>query len=133
MSRTSSTDGGILGHLNAFYGTCEFTERGSLHGHFLIWLLGGVNPNETHKRLKEDSEFHDRFFAFFNDIIQHDLPDVDVSIDSNYEPRVERPPPPPKSSSIPLKQMYEWQSFMQTEVKKIGRSITASQMSSCMS
>lgn len=56
-NRKSSNDRGILGHLQAFYGTCEFTERGSLHGHFLIWLLGGVNPNKIHQRLKEDSNF----------------------------------------------------------------------------
>jgi Helitron helicase-like domain at N-terminus len=37
---------GILGLLRAFYGTCEFTECGSLHAHFLIWLVSGANPNE---------------------------------------------------------------------------------------
>ena len=60
----SSKDGGILGHLRAFYGTCEFTERGSLHGHFLIWLLGGLNPNDVHRRLQEDCDFKNRFFCF---------------------------------------------------------------------
>jgi len=29
-------EGGILGHLRAFYGTPELTERGSFHGHFLL-------------------------------------------------------------------------------------------------
>jgi Helitron helicase-like domain at N-terminus len=46
--RKSKESGGILGHLCAFYGTCEFTERGLLHGHFLIWLLGGLDPNDIH-------------------------------------------------------------------------------------
>jgi hypothetical protein len=64
-TRMSSEKGGILGHLRAFYGTCEFTERGSLHGHFLIWLLGGLNPNDIHRRLKEDSDFQHRFFCIF--------------------------------------------------------------------
>ena len=53
----SSDKGGILGHLQAFYGTSEFTECGSLHGHFMNWLLGGLNPNDIHQQLKEDAEF----------------------------------------------------------------------------
>jgi hypothetical protein len=122
-TRKSNEHGGILGHLLAFFGTCEFTERGSLHGHFLIWLLGGLNPNDIHKRLKEDTEFASRFFAFFDDIIQHDLPDVEIPIDPTYEPRVERPPSPPESGSISPEKIYEWRSFMQTEVKKLGEAL----------
>ena len=121
--RKSSEKGGILGHLCAFYGTCEFTERGSLHGHFLIWLLGGLNPNDIHQRLKEDAAFKTRFFAFFEDIIQHDLPDVDVIMDPTYEPRVERPPFPPKPSITHpecTQALHEWQMFMDSEVKKLG-------------
>ena len=53
----SSDRGGILGHLRAFYGTCEFTERGSLHAHFLIWLIGASNPNEIHSRLRNEPGF----------------------------------------------------------------------------
>jgi hypothetical protein len=44
----SIESGGILGHLRAFYGTTEFTERGALHGHFLVWLEGGLNPSDLH-------------------------------------------------------------------------------------
>ena len=120
-NRKSNEKGGILGHLRAFFGTCEFTERGSLHGHFLIWLLGGLNPKEIHKRLKEDSEFQSRFFAYFEDIIQHELPNIEIDVDPTYEPRIERPPPPPKFSSLLTeKDLQEWQSFMQNEVKQLG-------------
>jgi hypothetical protein len=42
---------GILGFIRSFYGTSEFTECGSLHGHFLIWLEGGLNPSELHDHL----------------------------------------------------------------------------------
>ena len=120
VTRKSNEKGGILGHLRSFYGTCEFTERGSLHGHFLIWLLGGLNPNEIHRRLKDDAEFEHRFFSYFEDIIQHHLPDVDVLIDAAYEPRVERPPIPPSSKKMSSHDLYEWRSFMETEVKKLG-------------
>ncbi|KAF8235225.1 hypothetical protein L208DRAFT_1257934, partial [Tricholoma matsutake] len=40
----SSEHGGILGHLQAFYGTTECTERGGLHRHIMIWLIGALNP-----------------------------------------------------------------------------------------
>ena len=40
-SEKSLPEGGIFGIVNAFCGTSEYTERGNLHGHFLIWLLGG--------------------------------------------------------------------------------------------
>ena len=120
-TRKSSKKGGILGHLRAFYGTCEFTERGSLHAHFLIWMLGGLNPNEIHRLLKEDSEFKHRFFSYFEDIIQHHLPDLDIVIDATYEPRVERPPLPPSSfKEMTSQDIYDWRSFMETEVKKLG-------------
>ncbi|KIM77660.1 hypothetical protein PILCRDRAFT_11920 [Piloderma croceum F 1598] len=57
-------EGGILGHLRAFYGTGELTERANFHGHFLLWLVG-------------------RFFEFFEDIIHHHLPhDNDIKITS---------------------------------------------------
>ncbi|KIJ24997.1 hypothetical protein M422DRAFT_193996 [Sphaerobolus stellatus SS14] len=35
-SRKSSENGGLFGHIRVYYGTTEFTERGCLHGHFLI-------------------------------------------------------------------------------------------------
>jgi hypothetical protein len=113
--------GGILGHLRAFYGTSEFTERGSLHGHFLIWLVGGSNPNDIHRRLKEEPGFESRFFEYFEDIIQHHLPDVEISVDKGYEPRIERPPIPPKTTSaISAAALQEWHVFMNSEVKKLG-------------
>ena len=88
----------------------------------MIWLLGGINPNEIHQKLKEDSNFEQHFFAYFEDIIQHHLPDIDVIIDSEYEPRLERPPPPPLSSQpMSIEDLYRWRSFMDTEVKKLGK------------
>ena len=121
IGQKSYNKGSILGHPRAFYGTCEYTEQGSLHGHFLIWLLGGLNPNEIHRRLKEDSEYKHHFFAYFEDIIQHHLPDVDILIDATYKPQVERPPSPPMpSKKMSTHDLYKWQSFMESEAKKLG-------------
>ncbi len=74
----SSEEGGILGKLDAFYGTTEFTERGTLHGHFLLWLKGGLNPSEVHKRLSESTEYQSKFFEFFDSIIHTQLPEIDM-------------------------------------------------------
>jgi hypothetical protein len=53
----SRDHGGILGHVQAFYGTTECTERGGLHGHFVIWLVSALNPADLHAQLKSDSAF----------------------------------------------------------------------------
>src|SRR6266478_4776413 len=85
-SKKSKKDGGILGHLHAFYGTAEYTKCGQLHGHFLIWLNGSLNPSDVHKRMKKDSEWRDHFFAFFEDIIHHQLPDVPFDLIPDQNP-----------------------------------------------
>ena len=77
----SKPTGGILGHLKAWTGTVELTERGSFHGHFLIWLLGGMNPSELHARLHQNIQFEKRFFSIFDNITCHSFPDVDYIID----------------------------------------------------
>lgn len=114
----SSSRGGIFGHIRAFYGSSEYTERGSLHGHYLIWLDGGCNPSDLHRKLL-DEEYQARFFAFFEDIIHHHLPDIECDIDPKFDPRVERPPLP--SSSVV--DVQEWQSMFQTEVKQCGEAL----------
>lgn len=116
----TSQRGGILGALRAFYGTVELTERGSFHGHFLIWLVGGLNPSDLHKKLKTNPDYEKQFFQFFESIIHHHLPDVEMNVDSS-EPRVERPPIPPKyTASDPIEILNEWEEVYVTEVKKCG-------------
>ncbi len=101
----SSDHGGILGHLDAFFGTSEFTERGCLHGHFQIWLKGGLNPGQIHKRLSNNPQYQKTFFDFFENIISTDIPDPLLqslgSLDPASDPRTERPPCPPE---IPIPQ-----------------------------
>lgn len=119
--RRSTSKGGILGPLESFYGTSEFTERGCLHAHFLIWLVGGLNPSDIHEKLKQDINFERRLFSYFEDIISHHFPDVDITFDNKYEPRKECPPQPPP---FPLEKKNSmsnvWKSFMDTEVKILG-------------
>ena len=118
----SSLEGGLFGCLQAFYGTTEYTERGSLHGHFLLWLKGGANPAEIHCQL-HDEDFQKCFFAFFKNIIQHHLPDIEVPPDPKFEPRIERPPRPPACDGASEVELKEWESVFLTEVKKCGEAL----------
>ena len=119
FKKGKSTDtGGIFGHLRAFYGSSEYTECGNLHGHFLIWLAGGLNPSDVHKRLL-DKSYQEQFFSFFDDIIWHHLPDIELHVEKTFEPRIQRPPAPP-DPNVPLHVTKEWESVMVTEIKKCG-------------
>jgi len=107
----SSDCGGIFGKIRAYYGMAEFTDRGQLHGHFLIWLDGGLNPTEVHEKMKTDPEWKARFFTFFEDIIKHELPDTCDESEPGYEPRSQRPPNPDNP---------DFPSEFLSEVKKMG-------------
>ena len=65
--------------VKAWTGTVELTEHGSFHGHFLIWLLGGMNPSDIHLRLQKDLEFEFAFLSYFEAVSCHSLPDIDYS------------------------------------------------------
>ena len=117
----STPSGGILGKLEAFYGSSEFTDRGMLHGHFLLWLLGGLNPSEVHRKMSDDPGFQERFFAFFEEIIHHHLPDIELNVEKSFEPRTERPPKPPGPvADSDLDVLGEWESVFCTQIKTCG-------------
>jgi len=116
-------EGGILGHLRAFYGVAELTEHANFHDHFLLWLTGAINPSQLHKHLAADDEFKRQFFDFFEDIIHHHLPNDDIPIDPVYEPRVERPPCPPNPSKQLLGELDIWESAFITQIKICGEAL----------
>ncbi|KJA28681.1 hypothetical protein HYPSUDRAFT_128517, partial [Hypholoma sublateritium FD-334 SS-4] len=39
-------EGGVLGHVSAYYGCVEAQGRGSLHCHMLVWISGALNCDE---------------------------------------------------------------------------------------
>ncbi|THU91933.1 hypothetical protein K435DRAFT_562631, partial [Dendrothele bispora CBS 962.96] len=67
---------GVLGRLNAYYGCVEAQGRGSLHCHMLIWLEGGLNPNEIRDRIMggADEDFTNRLIRYLDDTIATDIP-----------------------------------------------------------
>ena len=82
--------------------------------------MGGLNPSDIHEKLKQDVEFERRLFSYFEDIISHHFPDVDIALDNKYEPRIECPPQPPFPSKGDETVSRAWKSFMNTEVKIVG-------------
>jgi Helitron helicase-like domain at N-terminus len=96
--RCFMNDGGILGKLKAHLGVSELTNRGGLHGHFLLWLLYGLSPKDVHVAM-EDDQFKSNFFDYWESCIHYHLPEVDIvnfsKLDPTFEPRAERPMVPP--------------------------------------
>ncbi|KAH7909210.1 hypothetical protein BJ138DRAFT_988267, partial [Hygrophoropsis aurantiaca] len=70
-------EGGVLGLIKGHYGCVEAQGRGTLHCHMLVWLEGGLNPNEIKKRVIKDGdeEFRDRLLAYLDDAIETHIPD----------------------------------------------------------
>ncbi|KAJ7748830.1 hypothetical protein DFH07DRAFT_694802, partial [Mycena maculata] len=98
-------DGGILGVVKAYYGCVEAQGRGTLHCHMLIWLEGGLNPNQIKaKALKDggDIAFQKRLMDFLDDTISNSIPpDPDPSFDTElgkFDPCATRGPTPADQS-----------------------------------
>ncbi|KAG1839844.1 hypothetical protein C8R48DRAFT_554809, partial [Suillus tomentosus] len=67
---------GVLGTVKAYYGCVEAQGRGTLHCHLMVWLEGGLDPNEIKERIRDvnDIEFRDRLLAFLDDSICNEVP-----------------------------------------------------------
>ncbi|THU80765.1 hypothetical protein K435DRAFT_695015, partial [Dendrothele bispora CBS 962.96] len=72
----SDKEPGILGRVSAYYGCVEAQGRGSLHCHMLIWLEGGLNPNEIRDRLVNGQEagFRECLVRYLDDTIATHIP-----------------------------------------------------------
>ncbi|KAJ7177006.1 hypothetical protein C8R46DRAFT_833324, partial [Mycena filopes] len=94
-------EGGILGTVSAYYGTVEAQGRGTLHCHMMVWLAGGLNPNQIKERALDNggnTEFQERFIAFLDDTISNSVtarPDPElVTPLSEFHPCSTRGPGP---------------------------------------
>ncbi|KAJ3927251.1 MAG: hypothetical protein NXY57DRAFT_865826, partial [Lentinula lateritia] len=84
------TTGGVLGVVRAHYGCIEAQGRGSLHCHMMIWLEGGLNPNEIKRRIMENpvSDFCTRLVQYLDDAISNSvppLPESDITVPSDVK------------------------------------------------
>ena len=69
--------GGVLGLVKAHYGCVEAQGRRTLHCHMLIWLEGGLNPNEIRDRVMKngDVEWGQQLIRYLDDAITNIVPD----------------------------------------------------------
>ncbi|KAJ7751377.1 hypothetical protein B0H16DRAFT_1236237, partial [Mycena metata] len=98
----SQDEGGILGLVNAYYGTVEAQGRGTLHCHMMVWVAGSLNPNEIKDKALENggnTEFQERLIAFLEDTISTSVPadsdrcDLETPL-SKFHPCATRGPGP---------------------------------------
>ncbi|KDQ54422.1 hypothetical protein JAAARDRAFT_60799 [Jaapia argillacea MUCL 33604] len=68
--------GGALGVVKGYYGCVEAQGRGTLHCHMLVWVKGGLNPNEIRDGIirDHDVEFQQRLLSFLDDTISNSIP-----------------------------------------------------------
>ncbi|KAJ3538306.1 hypothetical protein NM688_g6538 [Phlebia brevispora] len=68
-------EGGVLGHVTAYYGCVESQGRGTLHCHMVVWVEGGMNPEQIRDRVMGgDVEFADRLIQYLDDTISTSVP-----------------------------------------------------------
>lgn len=80
-----------------------------------------MNPSNIHQRLRDDNDYQRNFFEFFEDIIHHHLPNIEMEVDPKFKPRIERPPVPPTvNETTPIDVLNEWESAFVAEIKKCG-------------
>jgi len=86
--KQKNLEGGILGVVKAYYGCVEPQGRGTLHCHMMVWVEGGLNPNEIKSHVLEegDSDFCGHLLAFLDDTISNSIPvdpDLDLEVPSS--------------------------------------------------
>ncbi|EAU84997.2 hypothetical protein CC1G_04093 [Coprinopsis cinerea okayama7 len=60
--------GGRYGRTSGYWGSVEQQGRQSLHGHFVVWIVGTPSPQEIRRRLlDEGGEFQKRLIAYLED------------------------------------------------------------------
>ena len=68
--RYGDPDGGVFGQVSAYFLATEGQERGTLHGHMVIWLRGGGTSAGFLKAMKERPGFEEGFRLFHDSIVR---------------------------------------------------------------
>ncbi|KAJ7076840.1 hypothetical protein B0H15DRAFT_790077 [Mycena belliarum] len=74
---------GVFGRVKHYYGVIEAQNRGSLHGHFVVWLDGALSPKHLHEKVLESEIFKQQLFDWLESIIKHELPPDTRSLSSH--------------------------------------------------
>ncbi|KAJ7681094.1 hypothetical protein B0H17DRAFT_1161177 [Mycena rosella] len=88
-------------NLDGFYGCVEAQGRGTLHCHMLIWLEGGLNPNQIKEKALHDGgdvAFQKRLIESLDDTMSNSIPpDPDSEFETElgkFDPCATRGPTP---------------------------------------
>ncbi|KAJ3754711.1 hypothetical protein EV360DRAFT_51097 [Lentinula raphanica] len=111
--KQSDDSSGILGHVSGYYGCVEAQGRGTLHCHMLIWVVGGLNPDEIKQRIQRDDglAFRERL-AFLDDtisssVIPDPIPDQTGVQSSQFHPCSVRGPHIPGELDIESEKLLQ--------------------------
>lgn len=77
------SDGGVLGHVNAYYSCVEAQGQGSLHCHMMVWIEGSLNCDEIKQKAVKDAGFAERLIRYLDNCISSSIP---VTHDNFYIP-----------------------------------------------
>jgi len=82
--------GGALGLVKSYYGCVEAQGRGMLHCHMLVWIEGGLNPDEIKECVLTDDSFKKSLLEYLDSVISTCVPDdpdplLTISL-SSYDP-----------------------------------------------
>jgi len=70
-----NSEGGIFRPVKGYYGCVEAQGRGTLHCHMLVWLKGGLNPDEIKHHVLHNKSFKTQLLNFMEDSISTSVPD----------------------------------------------------------
>jgi len=68
-------EGGALGLVKSYYGCVEAQGRGMLHCHMLVWIEGGLNPDEIKEHILTDDSFKKSLLEYLDSVISTCVPD----------------------------------------------------------
>lgn len=84
--RVGSSEGGLFGPIDGYYGTVEEQGRKTLHLHLLLWVKNCPSPQRVRGLLTSDPEFQSRFLAWMHNVHTGDfLNGTEESLSARYE------------------------------------------------
>ena len=67
--------GGLVGPVQAYFGTVEEQGRKTLHLHLLGWLYGVPNPKQLADKVAHDRQWRQRLFAYLDTVVTQGFSD----------------------------------------------------------
>ncbi|EJD34259.1 hypothetical protein AURDEDRAFT_76348, partial [Auricularia subglabra TFB-10046 SS5] len=91
---------GLFGKVDAYYGTVETQQRGSLHLHMLLWISGALPPQALRDTMESDSAYKLRLFSYLESVIATSMPGDRGVVKPSKAVFVKRPTGEPHPSTL---------------------------------